>query len=89
MSPAVVYELNFTCVAHLKRFSKPGVHIHQTEFDISVYPREHNARARRTEDDNSAFAAERELAQIDKYVVCFELFKKYRKSISSVTFWNM
>ena len=73
----------------LKRFSELGVQLHITEMDISVYPKEHNARERKAEDANTAFSAEREQAQIDKYKMCFELFRKYRKQITSVTFWNL
>lgn len=73
----------------LKRFSELGVQLHITELDISVYPKEHDARERRPEDANTAFSAERESAQMEKYKMCFELFRKYRKNISSVTFWNL
>jgi endo-1,4-beta-xylanase len=35
------------------------------------------------------FSAEKELKQMEVYKTCFELFKKYRRNISSVTFWNI
>ena len=73
----------------LKRFADLGVKIQITELDISVYPKEHDARERRPEDAFTDFTAEREQAQLEKYKMCFELFKKYRKSITSVTFWNL
>jgi len=60
-----------------------------TELDISVYPKEHNARERKAEDYDTAFTAEKEQKQIEVYKNCFELFKKYRENISSVTFWNI
>lgn len=73
----------------LKRFAELGVQLHITELDISVYPKEHNARQRLPGDTVTAFSPEREQAQIDKYKMCFALFRKYRKNITSVTFWNL
>jgi endo-1,4-beta-xylanase len=57
--------------------------------DISVYPKEHNLRERRPEDANSEFTSEKENMQLKVYQSCFEVFKKYRKVISGVTFWNI
>lgn len=73
----------------LQRFSELGVQLHITELDISVYPKEHNARERRPEDANTAFTEEKEKKQLEEYKMCFELFRQYKKSISSVTFWNL
>ena len=60
-----------------------------TELDISVYPKEHNARERKPSDSDTVFTAEKEMKQIEVYKYSFELFKKYRKNISSITFWNI
>ena len=73
----------------LKRFADLGLQIHITELDVSVYPKEHDARERRKDDTNTAFTAEKEQAQINQYKMFFELFSKYRKNINSVTFWNL
>jgi len=73
----------------IKRFADLGLKVQITELDISVYPKEHNARERRAEDANTAFSTERENAQLEKYKMCFEVSKKYRNSISGVTFWNI
>ena len=73
----------------LKDFSALGLTMHVTELDISVYPKEHNARERKAEDYDTAFTSEKEMKQIEVYKNCFELFKKYRENISSVTFWNI
>jgi endo-1,4-beta-xylanase len=73
----------------LKDFSELGLKIHITELDISVYPKEHNARDRKPEDYDTVFTADKEIKQIEVYKNCFELFKKYSKHISSVTFWNI
>ncbi len=73
----------------IKRFADLGLKVQITELDISVYPKEHNARERRAEDDNTVFTPEREKAQLEKYRMCFEVFKKYKQVISGVTFWNI
>jgi len=73
----------------IKRFADLGLKVQITELDISVYPKEHEARQRRTEDANTAFTPEREEAQREKYKMAFELFRKYKKVISGVTFWNI
>jgi endo-1,4-beta-xylanase len=73
----------------LKKFADVGLKIQVTELDISVYPKEHNARERKPEDADTAFNAEKENKQIEQYKMCFELFRKYRNVISGVTFWNV
>ena len=73
----------------LKRFSELGVTLQITELDISVYPKEHDARERKTADDDAIYTADKENKQIQMYKNCFELFRKYKKFISGVTFWNI
>ncbi|MDQ6815009.1 MAG: endo-1,4-beta-xylanase [Bacteroidota bacterium] len=73
----------------IKRFADLGLKIQITELDISVYPKEHEARQRRPEDADTAFNAQREQKQIEVYKMSFELFRKYRNVISGVTFWNV
>jgi len=73
----------------LKDFSGLGLTLQITELDISIYPKEHTARDRKPEDYDTVFSAEKEQMQIEVYKTCFELFKKYHKNISSVTFWNI
>jgi len=70
-------------------FSKLGLLLHVTELDISVYPQEHDARDRKPEDDNTVFTEEKEKKQMEVYKMCFEVFRKYKDAISSVTFWNI
>jgi len=57
--------------------------------DISVYPKEHNARERKPEDADTVFNAEKENRQLEEYKMCFELFRKYKDVITGVTFWNV
>jgi endo-1,4-beta-xylanase len=73
----------------IKRFAQLGLKIQITEMDISVYPKEHNARERKPEDANTVFTAEREQQQLAVYKMCFDLFRKYKNVISGVTFWNV
>lgn len=73
----------------LRRFAELGLTIHITELDISVYPKEHNARERRPGDYDTVFTAQKEQKQLEVYKMCFDLFRKYRHAISSVTFWNV
>jgi endo-1,4-beta-xylanase len=73
----------------LQQFASLGLQVQITELDISVYPKEHTARQRTAEDADTVFTIEKENKQIEKYKMCFELFRKYKKNISSVTFWNI
>jgi endo-1,4-beta-xylanase len=73
----------------LSEFASLGLKIQVTELDISVYPKEHNARERRSEDASTAFTKEKEDKQIAIYKLCFELFRKYKDAITGVTFWNI
>ena len=73
----------------LARFSESGLALQITELDISVYPKEHNARAGSAEDTNVEFTSEKETKQIEAYKMCFDLFRKYKKHITGITFWNI
>lgn len=73
----------------LKRFSELGVNLQVTELDISVYPKEHDARPRRPEDSDTTFSVQKEQKQMEVYRYSFELFRKYKKNITGVTFWNI
>lgn len=73
----------------IEKFGQLGVQLQITELDISVYPKEHDAREWRPGDADTAFSTEKESAQLEKYRMCFQVFKKYSKLISGVTFWNI
>jgi endo-1,4-beta-xylanase len=73
----------------LNRFAQLGVELQITELDISVYPKEHNARQRKAEDADTTFSREKEQKQLEVYSMCFRLFRKYKHAITSVTFWNI
>ena len=73
----------------IKRLSELKLPLHITELDISVYPKEHTARDRKASDYDTVFTAKKEQQQLDVYKMCFEIFRKYRDQITSVTFWNI
>ncbi len=73
----------------LQQFAQLNIPIHITELDISVYPKEHSSRAASGTEVNTTFTSQKEAAQLQQYKMCFELFKKYKNNISSVTFWNL
>jgi endo-1,4-beta-xylanase len=73
----------------IQQFAQLGLKLQITELDISVYPKEHQARAPRPEDVDTAFSAEKENKQLAVYKMAFELFRKYKDVISGVTFWNI
>jgi endo-1,4-beta-xylanase len=73
----------------LSRFAATGLTLQVTELDISVYPKEHNARERKPEDTNTEYTDQKEQKQRDVYRTCFELFRKYKNNISGITFWNI
>ncbi|NUO03555.1 MAG: endo-1,4-beta-xylanase [Saprospiraceae bacterium] len=70
------------------RFAELGLQIHITELDVSVYPKEHERRERRA-DDVSQFTAETETRQAEHYRMLFEIFRKHKDKVRSVTFWNL
>ena len=73
----------------IKRFAELGLKIQITELDISVYLKEHDARAAKREDTDTVFTQAKEQQQLQVYKMCFEVFRKYRQHISAVTFWNI
>ncbi len=73
----------------LNDFSKLGLKLQITELDISVYPKEHQAREERAEDLDTIFSAAIEEKQVEQYRMCFGLFRKYKELITGVTFWNV
>jgi endo-1,4-beta-xylanase len=73
----------------IKRFTDLDLQIQITELDISVYPKEHDARKRLPQDALTDFSTQKENSQVARYDICFKMFRKYRKNISEVTFWNI
>lgn len=73
----------------LSDFATLGLKLQVTELDISVYPKEHEARGRKASDYDTLFSADKEAQQLEQYKMCFELFRKYKSSLSGITFWNI
>lgn len=73
----------------VSRFAKLGLKMQITELDISVYPKEHNARERKPGDADTTFSTEKENKQSEQYKMCFNIFRKYKNVLSGVTFWNI
>ena len=73
----------------LKRFLQLGLSIQITELDISIYPKGNNPDALKPADGKEVFTAEKEKKQSEQYKMCFELFRKYKDGLTSVTFWNI
>jgi endo-1,4-beta-xylanase len=72
----------------LKDFAGLGLPIQITELDISVYTRDPR-KANEMPNMDTTFTQRREQKQIGQYKMCFELFRKYKKHITGVTFWNI
>lgn len=72
----------------IELYSSLGLQLNFTELDMSVYPWEKNKREKRT-DEYDQLTPELELKQIDQYAKVFEIFREYKKNITSVTFWNV
>lgn len=73
----------------LREFSSTGLKLQITELDISVYSKEHDARARQASDTDTSFSAVKESQQQQRYKEAFALFRKYQRHITGVTFWNI
>ncbi|MBX2893802.1 MAG: endo-1,4-beta-xylanase [Cyclobacteriaceae bacterium] len=73
----------------LTEFATLGLPLQITELDVSVYPKEHGRRERKPEDDLTDFTQEKEAKQAQAYATYFEVFRKHKASITSVTFWNI
>jgi endo-1,4-beta-xylanase len=66
----------------IKKFSSLGLKVQITELDVSIY-------TSRTDTLNIGFTPEREQKQIEFYKTAFEVFRKNKKVITGVTFWNL
>lgn len=71
--------------ATLKDFSNLGLPLQITELDMSIYPRFVDEKKA----PDTLFSKEKQNSQAFQYKMCFELFRKYRKHITGVTFWNV
>lgn len=72
----------------IEKFASLGVQIHFTEVDMSIYPWEKFPRTRR-EGEADAYTPELEQKQTEQYKMVFRVLREYKKSVTSVTFWNI
>jgi endo-1,4-beta-xylanase len=72
----------------IEKFASLGLQVQITELDISIYKWEKNNR-QKLATDVDAYTPDLEKQQAEKYKMVFELFRKYQKNISGVTFWNI
>jgi endo-1,4-beta-xylanase len=72
----------------IERFYSLGLKVQITELDISIYPWEKNRRQKATTDVD-AYTPKLEQKQTEQYQKVFHIFRKHRKAINGVTFWNV
>jgi endo-1,4-beta-xylanase len=75
----------------IELFSSLGLQIQFTELDVSVYSGRQGGQMITGEKSSSAavFTPEMEQQQLEQYQMIFEVFRKYKKNITGVTFWNL
>lgn len=71
----------------IERYASLGLEIHITELDVSIYRWEPGRRAK-WPDESDEFTPQLQQAQAERYEMFFEVFRKYKDHITSVTFWN-
>ena len=72
----------------ITQFASLGLAVQITELDVSVYPKEHERRERKST-DSSQLSAEMESKQAAQYKMIFDVFRKYKGVVTGVTFWNV
>lgn len=75
----------------IEMFSSLGLQIQFTELDISVYAGRQGGQliAGEKAKEQAVFTPEMEQKQLEKYKMIFEVFRKHKKHITGVTFWNL
>ncbi|MDB5246907.1 MAG: 1,4-beta-xylanase [Segetibacter sp.] len=75
----------------IKMFASLGLQVQITELDVSVYGGRQGGQIIQGQAQREAavFTPEMEQKQLEKYKMIFEVFRKYKKEITGVTFWNI
>jgi len=75
----------------IQQFSSLGLQVQFTELDISVYDGHEGGQLSRNRQQplQAIFTPEMEQQQLEQYKMVFDVFRRYKKSISGVTFWNV
>lgn len=74
--------------ASIKQFASLGLAVQITELDVSVYPKEHERRPKKPTDDG-ILTPEMVKTQAAHYKMLFDTFRKYKGTLTGVTFWNI
>ena len=74
--------------ASITKFASLGLELQFTEVDVSVYPKQHE---RSTEPFRgiAEYTPDMEQKQTAQYKMLFDIFRKHKDVITSVTFWNL
>ena len=72
----------------ITKFASLGLELHFTEVDVSVYPKGQE-RSNEPFKGKAEFTPEMENKQAAQYKMIFEIFRKHKDKITSVTFWNV
>jgi endo-1,4-beta-xylanase len=75
--------------ATLKDFSSLELPLQITEMDISLYRKQPGPAGPKRTDTDTTFTIEKEAKQTNQYEMCFAMFRKYKKYITGVTFWDI
>ena len=72
----------------INKFASLGLEVQITEVDVSVYPKRHQ-RTTEPFKGKAEYTSEMEAQQAEKYKMLFEVFRKHKNVVTSVTFWNL
>lgn len=72
----------------IEQFASLGLAVQITELDVSVYPKEHERR-KKNATDKSDYTGEMMEKQSAHYKMLFDTFRKYKGTVTGVTFWNV
>jgi endo-1,4-beta-xylanase len=72
-------------------FASLGLQVQITELDVSVYGGRQGGQLiqGQAQREVAVFTPEMEQQQLEKYKMIFEVFRKHKKDITGVTFWNI
>nr|WP_294898801.1 endo-1,4-beta-xylanase [uncultured Pedobacter sp.] len=74
----------------IQMFSSLGLQVQITELDVSVYSGRQGGQLGGSQQiEKAVFTPEMEKQQMEKYKMMFDVFRKYRKEITGITFWNV
>ena len=74
--------------ASIDKFASLGLDVQVTELDLSVYPKEHARRDKKPTDDG-VLTDDMVKKQAAQYKMLFDTFRKYKGTITGITFWNV